>query len=105
MIGQCCAKRGLLTLRECGDSGIHTCLTCNRGLCQAHAILQGAPLPAQQYQCPDCYAAEDEADSGSGNDGVIAGATTSFGTTDRRSVTSRMSLQAGGGTGSNFTDS
>ena len=101
MIGQCCAKRGLLTLRECGDNGVHTCLTCRRWLCEAHAIPQGAPLPAQQYQCPDCYATED----GSATDGGVAGATTSFGATGRRGVTTKGSSQDGGNTGSSFTDS
>lgn len=52
--GFCHAKRGLLSLRECGKLALSSCQTCGTGLCEDHRILSGYGV-----FCPDC-AAQDE---------------------------------------------
>lgn len=52
--GFCHAKRGLLTLRECGKHALSSCVACGTGLCEDHQILTGYGV-----FCPDCAAADD----------------------------------------------
>jgi hypothetical protein len=47
--GLCHAKRGLLSLRECGKHALSACASCGTGLCEDHQILTG-----EGVFCPDC---------------------------------------------------
>ncbi|MHC1741873.1 MAG: hypothetical protein AB9873_02435 [Syntrophobacteraceae bacterium] len=52
--GFCHAKRGLLSLRECGKHALSSCQTCGTGLCEDHQILSGYGV-----FCPDCAVQDD----------------------------------------------
>lgn len=52
--GFCHAKKGLLSLRECGKHALSSCQTCGTGLCEDHQILSGYGV-----FCPDCAAQDD----------------------------------------------
>lgn len=101
MTGTCCAKRGLLTLRDCGELGVHSCIVCRRDLCLEHAITDDAALPVQIFRCLDCYAKFHDNDSASSEvDG-----TTEFDADDRRSVASKKSSEDEDSGSEKFTDS
>lgn len=50
----CQAKRGLLSLHECGRPAFSSCQGCGIGLCEAHQI----PTEYGVF-CPDCAARDD----------------------------------------------
>jgi hypothetical protein len=52
--GFCHAKKGLLSLRECGKHALSSCGSCGTGLCEDHQILTGHGV-----FCPDCAAQDD----------------------------------------------
>ncbi len=52
--GLCHAKKGLLSLRECGKHALSSCQTCGIGLCEDHQVLS-----ADGVFCPDCAVQDD----------------------------------------------
>jgi hypothetical protein len=52
--GFCRAKKGLLSLRECGKHALSSCESCGTGLCEDHQVLTGHGV-----FCPDCAAQDD----------------------------------------------
>jgi hypothetical protein len=51
----CAVKRGILTLRECGEKAGDTCGVCRRHICQAHATVRGG-----QMLCLECDARQQQ---------------------------------------------
>ncbi len=51
----CAVKRGIITLRDCGEEGINTCSVCNRPVCAEHTRMGAGAL-----LCVECYAKREE---------------------------------------------
>jgi len=50
----CRIKRGIFTLRECGNDATDTCTDCGSHICQEHTAYS-----AGQVRCPTCHRAQD----------------------------------------------
>ena len=56
-MAKCAVKRGIITLRDCGEEAGDTCENCSRPICQEHTIFRsGATL------CLECDAKKMEAE-------------------------------------------
>ncbi|MCP4216823.1 MAG: hypothetical protein GY765_19385 [bacterium] len=49
-MGKCSSKKGILSLRDCGEATDHTCTYCNRPICRKHA-----KETAKGEVCHECY--------------------------------------------------
>jgi hypothetical protein len=52
---KCAVKRGIITLRDCGNEGSDMCAVCTRPMCQEHTRIRGAEL-----LCVECFAKQEE---------------------------------------------
>ncbi|MEO5930283.1 MAG: hypothetical protein ABIR47_10160, partial [Candidatus Kapaibacterium sp.] len=52
---KCAVKRGILTLRDCGEEGINTCNVCARPVCAEHIRSHSGNMI-----CVECFAKEEE---------------------------------------------
>lgn len=50
-MSQCAVKRGIITLRDCGNEATDVCAKCARPICREHTKLQGT-----EVLCVECYA-------------------------------------------------
>ncbi|MDB5032916.1 MAG: hypothetical protein JWQ98_157 [Chlorobi bacterium] len=61
-MSKCAVKRGILTLRDCGEEGINTCSICARPVCAEHTRIRSSDTI-----CVECFAkGEEEAKSAKG---------------------------------------
>jgi hypothetical protein len=54
-MSKCAVKRGIITLRDCGNEASDTCTVCARPMCQEHTRVRGAEL-----LCVECFARQAE---------------------------------------------
>lgn len=50
-MSKCAVKRGIVTLRDCGNEAGDACAECSRPMCQEHSRISGAEL-----LCVECFA-------------------------------------------------
>jgi hypothetical protein len=51
----CAVKRGIISLRDCGQEATDTCATCSRPICREHTKVSGTDV-----LCVECYARREE---------------------------------------------
>lgn len=57
----CAVKRGIITLRDCGNEATDTCSVCARPICRDHMKLRGTDI-----FCVECYARQQQQDAAAG---------------------------------------
>jgi hypothetical protein len=69
-MGLCAVKRGIISLRDCGQEATDTCSTCARAICREHT-----KVSAGSVLCVECYARREEEalrDAAKGSRGTAA---------------------------------